>query len=859
MPWELIYTSAPRGLVSGQSGFCTVARTSDLREAVAQRLEQISSYHYLEFSGTGATTRNPTISAYRMLDIRGTRFHAVTRILPCGLDFTKRTNHLAHHLVFAAEELAGLPSPAAILRHWNGWQSTWQGEPRMLPRLSVDAFAQLPQPALPAKAWLEATGDAGRAAGLLENEFARGCHLITPPGGETLMLELFCETLQLVNPSGKSPLRAWQHTFTTFLQGEDSVGDFHWRALRQGTPAYKQALGRSATLVPLSSIRIPNNPLARLAREGPKFPTAAPVLATPVASGAPVLRKPLTLAKGPSRNQFAPAGRAESAGDPSVRPVARSHSPGGWTISVSKSSLIGFGIACALLGALVGLLQWMKKHKTAPAAPVESNMARTTGATPTQPLAETTTGAKAANANFTAPPIVPRLTEPPFDPVEANKELDAVLPSVPTYVFMTTNVQSDDIPLTGVAPMRAMLQQYSRLELMPRNLEMRYDINVWGSYPKYQAKVEPYGSPHKLIGRVIWDNQLEDEFIFDFPGLLDRQAGDEVVHLQTRFHQGSSGASSFLILFRPIAAGGADPSRGFEQFQLLIMNQRRPQQAPSLDAGFLLFNSGKQMARFREPLQKRLEQFRWPGPVSWQLRPYVNVMNTNNAIEARDLYSLLQPDVEAENENELDFARVMGLLRNKCDVQRADMDKIQKEIAAVKADAKTDFDWSVPVGKFLGLTNNELLSFDNYVAAHKGRRHSARIFVNYLNKVVETAKSHQPWLGNWKTDPESAPHQLQELYDLLAANLPAQTVSELNEGNARANYFVAAWQHLRSSEATERLMEEKANIEARIQRLQACMAVVPDSLNRIAYARLFVATSQNTQLEVLRFSNQKKP
>lgn len=857
MPWELIYTSAPRGLVSGQSGFCTVARTSDLREAVAQRLEQISSYHYLEFSGTGATTRNPTICAYRIMDIRGTRFHALTRILPCGLDFTKRTNHLAHHLVFAAEELAGLPSPAAILRHWEGWQSTWLGEPRLLPRPSVDTFAQLPQAALPAKAWLEVTGDAGRAAGLLENEFARGCYLITPPGGEQLMLELFCETLQLVNPSGKSPLRAWQHTFTTFLQGEDSVADFHWRALRQGTPAYKQGLGRSVTLVSLNSIRIPNNPLARLAREGAGLPTAIPALATSAPSAASVLRKPLTLAKGASRNQFAPAGRADSAGDPAGRPAARSHSPGGWTISISKSSLIGFGIACALLAGLVGLLQWMKKHKAASEPTIVSN-ARTNAGAPEQP-ARDTTFTKPTDVGFAAAPTVSKTVEAPFDPDQANKELDAVLPSVPTYVFVTTNVQADDIPLMGVAPMKAMLQQYSRLELMPKNLEMRYDINVWGSFPKYQARVEPYGSPHKLVGRVIWDNQLEDEFIFDFPGLLDRQAGDQVVHLQTHFHQGSSGASSFLILFRTIAPNGADPSGGFEPFQLLIINQRRPQQPPSLDARFLLFNSGKQMARFREPLQKRLQEFRWPGQVSWQLRPYVNVTDTNKAIEARDLYSLLQPDVEAENENELDFARVTGILRNKCDAQRADIDKIQKEIAAVKEDAKADFDWSVPVGKFLGLTNNELLSFDNYVAAHKGRKHSAKVFVNYLNKVVETAKSHQPWLGNWKTDPESAPQQLQALYDLAAANLPAETVAELNEGNARANYFVAGWQHLRSKEAIEKLMEDKASVEARIQRLQACMAVVPDSLEHMTYARLFAVTGQNTQLEFLRFSNQKKP
>jgi hypothetical protein len=65
MPWQLIYTSAPRGLLSGQSGFCTVARSADLRTALVQRLEQISSYHYLRVSEAATANRNPTVSAFR--------------------------------------------------------------------------------------------------------------------------------------------------------------------------------------------------------------------------------------------------------------------------------------------------------------------------------------------------------------------------------------------------------------------------------------------------------------------------------------------------------------------------------------------------------------------------------------------------------------------------------------------------------------------------------------------------------------------------------------------------------------------------------------------------------------------------
>ena len=233
MPWQLIYTSAPRGLASGQSGFCTVARSADLRDALAQRLEHLSSYHYLELAGARASNRNPTVSAYRILDIRGTKYHALTRIQPAGLDFTARTNHLAQHLVLQPDELAKVPSPAAILRHWNGRLSAWQGEPRLLEALPMDTFKDVPAPSWPAQACLKSTGDAGRAAGLLEGDCLRGCYLLCPPGGEQQLLELFCETLQLLNWTGRYPLRTWQYTFTTFLQGEDAPTDFQWRGCQE--------------------------------------------------------------------------------------------------------------------------------------------------------------------------------------------------------------------------------------------------------------------------------------------------------------------------------------------------------------------------------------------------------------------------------------------------------------------------------------------------------------------------------------------------------------------------------------------------------------------------------------------------
>src|SRR5437868_353386 len=122
MPSQLIYTSAPQGLAAGQSGYCTVARDADLREGVARVLEQLSSYNH----AASGERQDPIISAYRILDLRGAKYHVLSRIQDAGLDFTNRTNHIAHHLVFEPDELPGLPSPALIFRDWNGWRKEWK-------------------------------------------------------------------------------------------------------------------------------------------------------------------------------------------------------------------------------------------------------------------------------------------------------------------------------------------------------------------------------------------------------------------------------------------------------------------------------------------------------------------------------------------------------------------------------------------------------------------------------------------------------------------------------------------------------------------------------------------------------------
>src|ERR1035441_5921356 len=128
MRQQLIYTSAPRGLVAGRSGYCTVARSADMREALMLRLEQFSYYDHVSLVGG---TERP-VFAYRVIDIRGTRYHVLSRIQDAGLDFTGRTNFIAHHFVVSPDVIRTLPTPPIILRDWSGWLSRWDSEPQPL-------------------------------------------------------------------------------------------------------------------------------------------------------------------------------------------------------------------------------------------------------------------------------------------------------------------------------------------------------------------------------------------------------------------------------------------------------------------------------------------------------------------------------------------------------------------------------------------------------------------------------------------------------------------------------------------------------------------------------------------------------
>ena len=272
MPQQLIYTSAQRGLVAGRSGHCTVARSAAMRDALMLQLEKFSYYQHLSLTG-GQERR---ISACRVFEIRGTRYHVLSRIQDAGLDFTGRTNFLAHHLVLTPEEIRQFASPPIILARWSGWLNSWTKEPEQLENEEWGNLSELSSVvSVPAQNWQALSGEAANGYGMLETR--SGSSFRVDNVSEEQILALFAESLELLelrDPRRDFRVSAWQYTFTTSMQEQDNPADFRWRCLHSDNPASSRFAGpdcRALTDVRLVRVTSEERSFAQNGRQAPRI------------------------------------------------------------------------------------------------------------------------------------------------------------------------------------------------------------------------------------------------------------------------------------------------------------------------------------------------------------------------------------------------------------------------------------------------------------------------------------------------------------------------------------------------------------------------------------------------------------
>ncbi len=242
MAWQLIYTSAPRSLEAGRSGFGTVARHRAITPLLASAVERIS-----QFSRLPGTDADRVIFCHRIIAVGGGRFHVLSMIRDAGADYTGRTNHIAHHLIAEPREIAQLGaggmSPADVMLAMN-WAKSWNEPPRHFEATEeVDLSAMHPQTT--DSAWQWVAGSAEHAWLLAVGDASRGAYVISPGG--TDLRAIFGESLRLM------PERLWQISFTTSLQPSDEPADFRWIGIEEQSPLRSQSAASGRPVLDLSA------------------------------------------------------------------------------------------------------------------------------------------------------------------------------------------------------------------------------------------------------------------------------------------------------------------------------------------------------------------------------------------------------------------------------------------------------------------------------------------------------------------------------------------------------------------------------------------------------------------------------
>ncbi len=236
MSYELIYTSVPSGLTSGTRGFCVVAATPGMPPRLQRLLESLSGYRHLYSPGD---PRNPAVHSLVTLQCNGVEYSILSQIVDAGIDYSKRSNKLAHHVAVPASERA-MCSAAGPFQNAGFFRSQWRGKPGPLsPRPLPNATTPNTHP--PAPTWQSLAGDAGWAgvlaatATMPDREYR---YIIYPASANPLRLAL--ESLRLLDHKSQ-----WQATFSTSYSTLPPTVRCRWRFVMAGSEEAKAARQKS--------------------------------------------------------------------------------------------------------------------------------------------------------------------------------------------------------------------------------------------------------------------------------------------------------------------------------------------------------------------------------------------------------------------------------------------------------------------------------------------------------------------------------------------------------------------------------------------------------------------------------------
>lgn len=303
MSQELIYTSAKKGMRPGSRGFCTVACTPGMPKNLADYLESLSGYKHVYAPQSEQAHLNPINHSYLRFKLAGVEYFLLSRIANGGLDYTQRSNKIAHHIVLTREELPDA-GPSRLMSAGqlfvDGWDQPPENlKPRRMPQVQGEESREC-------RAWRAATGDAGWAAELAASavgDAMRKANVIYPPGADALAL--FDEALRLLPSS-----RVWSVTYSTYFSTLPPGVECHWCGYVDGTAEAESARRKHGELV-IDLVNLAGEPtagdLAELARTGVASRSAPDPRTTPGVQHAPPPQQPGGRLEVETREQHAQA------------------------------------------------------------------------------------------------------------------------------------------------------------------------------------------------------------------------------------------------------------------------------------------------------------------------------------------------------------------------------------------------------------------------------------------------------------------------------------------------------------------------------------------------------------------------